>query len=313
MRTTRFSKEKNKQRFDKREGMKKETVLRTFVINKQTPLLEFLLANLNQSRNNCKSLLSHHKILVDGASVSQFDYLLQRKQILQITKEPVRGQDKQDSKLPIIYEDDEIIVMNKPSGLLSVATDNENTSTAYRMLMDYVRRDDKRNRVYIVHRLDKETSGVFMIAKTPEVQEMLQKDWNKTVTKRGYYAVVEGVMSKKEDTIKSYLMQTRTHLMYSTKDSRNGELAITNYKVMKESSDYSLLDVKIDSGKKNQIRVHMADLGHTIVGDKKYESRKDPLKRLGLHAYELSFIHPITKKTYSFKADMPVVFNKLFK
>lgn len=299
--------------YNKQEKMANKVTYQ-FVIKKEEPLLEFLLRTLHQSRNNTKNLLAKRHILVDGALVTQFDYLLQPKQILHVMKESVSGpvSKVKKSDLKIIYEDDEFLVINKPSGLLSIATDNEVNNTAYRKAMDYVRERNKKNRIFVIHRLDKDTSGVLMFAKTKEVQDFMQEDWNKTVKKRGYMALVEGTFKEKEGTYKSYLMETRTHLMYSSNNKKDGELAITNYKVVKENKNFTLLDVHIDSGKKNQIRVQMKEHGHPIVGDDKYEASKNPIKRLGLHAYEVEFVHPITKKVYHFTVDTPKDFYKVF-
>ena len=227
-----------------------------------------------------------------------------------ISNSPIKK--KTRSKLPIIYEDDDLIVINKPSGLLSIASDNEKSSTAYRMLSDYVQQKDKHNRIFVVHRLDEDTSGVLMVAKNVKIQQALQEHWNDIVKKRGYYAIVEGVMEKQSDTIKTYLKKNSQNLMYSSKKAGDGQLAITHYKVIKSNSKYSLLDVNIDTGRKNQIRVHLGERGHYIIGDDKYGEPSNPIKRLGLHAYELDFIHPFTGRLVKFTAPMPKEFSTLF-
>ena len=151
-----------------------------------------------------------------------------------------------------------------------------------------------------------------MVAKNVKIQKALQDNWNDIVLKRGYYAIVEGKMDAKEGTVKSYLKKNSQNMMYSSKKHGDGQLAITHYKVLKTNNEYSLLDVNIDTGRKNQIRVHMGDLGHFIIGDDKYGNPSNPIKRLGLHAYELSLIHPITKKKLKFVSSMPKEFSKLF-
>ncbi len=279
-------------------------------VTKECELLEFLLETFkSQSRNSVKSLLSSHRVSVDGAPVSQFNFKLYPEDTIIISNSPIKK--KTRSRLPIIYEDDDLIVINKPSGLLSIASDNEKSSTAYRMLSDYVQQKDKHNRVFVVHRLDEDTSGVFMIAKNVQIQQALQEHWNDIVKKRGYYAIVEGTMEKKSDTIKSYLKKNSQNLMYSSKKAGDGQLAITHYKVIKENKKYSLLDVNIDTGRKNQIRVHLGERGHYIIGDDKYGKPANPIKRLGLHAYELDFIHPFTGKLVKFTAPMPKEFSLL--
>lgn len=300
---------RNKQRFVHHDKDFKN--IREIQVHEHAELLEFLLKTLSdQSRNSVKSLLTAHRIAVNGAPVTQYNLKLYPKDVVIISKSPIRR--KTRSNLPIIYEDDEIIVINKPSGLLSVASDNEKGSTAYRMLSDYVQQKDKHNRVFVVHRLDEDTSGVLMIAKNPEIQQALQGKWNDLVSKRGYYAIVEGRMKEKSGTIKSYLKKNAQNLMYSSKKAGDGQLAVTHYKVIKENDKYSLLDVNIDSGRKNQIRVHLGEMGHYVIGDDKYGEPSNPLKRLGLHAYELDLTHPITGKKMKFTAKMPEEFNKLF-
>ncbi len=285
--------------------------LKQFKVKKECELLEFLLETFsNQSRNSVKSLLSSHRVSVDGAPTSQFNFKLYPEDTVIISNAPIRR--KTRSNLPIIYEDDEIIVINKPSGLLSIASDNEKNSTAYRMLSDYVQQKDKHNRIFVVHRLDEDTSGVLMVAKNVKIQQALQNNWNDIVKKRGYYAIVEGVMEKKSDTIKSYLKKNSQNLMYSSKKAGDGQLAITHYKVIKGNDKYTLLDVNIDTGRKNQIRVHLGEKGHHIIGDDKYGEPANPIKRLGLHAYELDFIHPFTGKLVKFTCPMPKEFSSLF-
>jgi len=284
--------------------------LKQYKVTKECELLEFLLETFkNQSRNSVKSLLSSHRVSVDGAPTSQFNFKLYPEDTVIISNAPIRR--KTRSNLPIIYEDDDIIVINKPSGLLSIASDNEKSSTAYRMLSDYVQQKDKHNRIFVVHRLDEDTSGVLMVAKNVKIQQALQNNWNDIVKKRGYYAIVEGEMEKKSDTIKSYLKKNSQNLMYSSKKAGDGQLAITHYKVIKSNGTYSLLDVNIDTGRKNQIRVHLGEKGHYIIGDDKYGKPANPIKRLCLHAYELDLIHPLTGTLMKFTSPMPKEFGIL--
>ena len=301
---------KNKAR-EKAPVKKNYQNLKQFKVKKECELLEFLLETFsNQSRNSVKSLLSSHRVSVDGAPTSQFNFKLYPEDTVIISNAPIRR--KTRSNLPIIYEDDDIIVINKPSGLLSIASDNEKNSTAYRMLSDYVQQKDKHNRIFVVHRLDEDTSGVLMVAKNVKIQQALQNNWNDIVKKRGYYAIVEGVMEKKSDTIKSYLKKNSQNLMYSSKKAGDGQLAITHYKVIKGNDKYTLLDVNIDTGRKNQIRVHLGERGHHIIGDDKYGEPANPIKRLGLHAYELDLIHPFTGKLMKCTSPMPKEFSSLF-
>ena len=300
----------NKKRFEHKS--KDYTGLREYPVTKNCELLEFLLETLKgQSRNSVKSLLTNHRVSVDGAPISQYNFQLAKGDVVIISKTPIHK--KTRSNLPIIFENDEFIVINKPSGLLSIASDKEKGSTAYRMLTDYVQQKDKHNRIYVVHRLDEDTSGVLMVAKNEKIRDLLQEKWNDLVSKRGYFAIVEGQMKEKQGTIKSYLKKNSQNMMYSSKKVGDGQLAITHYKVIKEIENYSLLDVNIDSGRKNQIRVHLGDLGHHVIGDDKYGNPSNPIKRLGLHAYELELEHPLTHKVMKFTAPMPKEFKTLFK
>lgn len=213
-------------------------------------------------------------------------------------------------KIDILYEDKEIIVVNKPSGLLCIATDKQKEKTMYHMVSSYLKKSNPRSKVYIVHRLDKDTSGIVVFAKNVSMKMRLQNDWNELVTKRGYVALVEGNVEKDRGVIKNYLKETKTLLVYSTND-KSGKLAITEYRKIISNSLYTMLDINIKTGRKNQIRVHMKDIGHVIVGDKKYGSKRNPIRRLCLHANILEFIHPVTKKKMFFETDVPDNFIKL--
>jgi len=300
---------KNKKRFEHRSKDYKD--LREYPVNKNCELLEFLFETLKgQSRNSVKSILTNHRVSVDGAPISQYNFKLTKGDVVIISKTPIHK--KTRSNLPIIFENEEIIVINKPSGLLSIASDKEKGSTAYRMLTDYVQQKDKHNRIYVVHRLDEDTSGVLMVAKNEKLRDALQDKWNDLVSSRGYYAIVDGKLDKKSGTLTSYLKKNAQNMMYSSKKAGDGQYAVTHYKVIAESDAYSFLDVHIDSGRKNQIRVHLGDIGHNVIGDDKYGNPTNPIKRLGLHAYELVLTHPFTNKVMKFKAPIPKEFETLF-
>lgn len=290
-----------------------EKFFKEYKVPSRCLLLDFLLQTLtSKSRNNVKQLLKNHQILVNGAPITQFDFELIAKDIVSISPYPVKKNGKRMSKLPILYEDDELLVINKPSGLLSIADDKDKEHTAYRYMMDYVREENPKNRIFVVHRIDKETSGVMIFTKSSELKDALQDKWNQLVKLREYIAICEGHFESKEGTRISNLLQAKTNLMYSTKNPKEGLKAITHYWVMEEILDYSLLRVHIDTGRKNQIRVHMKDLGHNVVGDDKYGSTLDPIKRLGLHARILEFDHPNKDKHFKFIADVPKEFLTLF-
>lgn len=211
-------------------------------------------------------------------------------------------------KLDILYEDKFIIIVNKPSNLLTIANDSEQDNTLYNQVYTYLKQKHKNNKVFIVHRLDKDTSGIVLFAKNADIKYILQNNWEKV--KRYYYAVVNGEVKKEKDVIKSYLKETNTFLVYSSNDKK-GKLAITEYETLKKNNKYSLLKIDIKTGRKNQIRVHLNDINHSIVGDKKYGINNNPLKRLCLHAYYLEFIHPITNELIKIETKYPKDFNKL--
>jgi len=213
-------------------------------------------------------------------------------------------------KLDIIYEDKYIIVVNKPAGLFTISTEKEKMKTLFHQVLIYLKQKHKSNKVFIVHRLDKDTSGLIMFAKNELVKKKLQDNWESV--KREYIAIVNGDVFKDKDIIKTYLKETKTLLVYSTNDSKNGKLAITEYEKIKSNKNYSLLKINIKTGRKNQIRVHLNDIGHSIVGDKKYGNIKNNLvKRLCLHANYLEFNHPITNEILKLESKLPKEFDKL--
>ena len=208
-------------------------------------------------------------------------------------------------RIKILYEDKSIIVVSKPTHLLTISTENEKEKTMFHKVIEYERKKNKNNKIFIVHRLDKDTSGIIVFAKNERVKKILQDNWDKT--KRYYMAIVEGIPKEKEKTIKSYLAENSRLITYSTNE-KVGKLAITKYKLIKHSKKYSLLDIEILTGRKNQIRVHMSDNKTPIVGDKKYGSITNPMNRLGLHAYKLVFMHPTLKKEMVIEDKLPLEF-----
>lgn len=208
-------------------------------------------------------------------------------------------------RIKILYEDKSIIVVSKPSHLLTISTENERERTMFHKVIEYERKKNKNNKIFIVHRLDKDTSGIIIFAKNERVKKILQDNWDKT--KRYYMAIVEGIPTDKEKTIKSYLKENSRLITYTTTDS-DGKLAITKYKLIKHSKKYSLLDIEILTGRKNQIRVHMSDNKTPIIGDKKYGAKTNPINRLGLHAYKIIFTHPITKNEMVIEDKLPLEF-----
>jgi len=284
---------------------------KTYLVYHETDLLTFLREKIpGQNQHNIRHMISNHQVTVGGAPTDQWFFKLYPEDEVTVSWTPIKKRERKD--LPIIYEDDDIIAINKPSGLLSVATDREKGRTAYRLVNDWMTQKNKYNRIFVVHRLDEDTSGVFIFAKKWETREALQNSWSDIVTKRGYYAIVEGEDIEDEGTLRNYLWQDETFTVRISKSNKNSKLAITHFKKMTSKGGYTLLDVNIDTGRKNQIRVQLGHIGHHIIGDDKYGEPSNPIKRLGLHAYELDFTNPLTGKKYSLKADMPESFKKLF-
>ncbi len=211
-------------------------------------------------------------------------------------------------KLEILYEDKFIIAINKPSNLLTIATSKEKVRTLYSYVYDYLKQKNKNNKVFIVHRLDKDTSGIVIFAKDEKSKLFLQDNWENF--KRNYVAVVNGKVKNKKGILKSYLNETKTHFTYSVKD-KNGKLAITEYEKILENKNYTMLSLNLKTGRKNQIRVQLSDMGNPIVGDKKYGNKKDPIRRMALVANTLEFIHPKTKEKIVIDIDIPNLFIKL--
>lgn len=267
-------------------------------VKKEMILMDFLLLSYN--RKNAKNLLKYKEVYVNNQQISQFDYLLKENDIVEIKKED-------NSSLEILYEDQDFVVINKPSGLLSMSDGKEKEKTAYHYVSEHLKKQNKNQKVFIVHRLDRETSGVLMFCKNEKTRDFLQKDWNKIVYLRGYMALVEGKGLKKQGTLKNYLAESKTQQVYIS-NKEKGKLAITHYKVIKEMKNQTLLEINLDTGRKNQIRVQLANINHPIVGDKKYGATSNPIRRLGLHAHAFGFVHPKTKKKYEFKVDCPKEF-----
>jgi len=282
----------------------------TFNVTTKSTLLPFLLTCMsNKSRNYVKGILTRGQILVDGESCKDYAHpLLPGQQITVLQRAPETSA-KMD--IPIIYEDDEVIVIDKPAGMLSISTDKEHTNTAYHIVTDYMKSKAKSGRIFIVHRLDRETSGVMLLAKNERIKYALQERWDELALRRGYIAIVEGKVSPPEGEIKSWLKQTKTLFVYSSKEKGQGKLAVTKYCTLQSTDRYSLLDISLETGRKNQIRVHMKDLEHPIVGDKKYGALTNPVGRLCLHASVLAIKHPTTGEELRFESTVPGTFMKV--
>ena len=286
---------------------------RELTAGEETTLLPFLLGAVKgKSRNAVKNLLTNRQVLVEGTVCTRHDTPL--KPGSRVTILPPDDPAPADLPFPICYEDDWLLAIEKPAGLLSVASDKEKTRTAWRLTSEAYRLKDPTGRLYVVHRLDQDTSGLLLFAKSQEVKDKLQQNWDSLVKERGYIAVVEGRPPKDQDVVRSWLKETKTHLVYSVDaPCKDGKEAITEYKLVKCNETYALLELYLQTGRKNQIRVHMKDLGCPVVGDRRYGGQKSPIGRLCLHAHRLSFTHPVTGQLVTLKSRKPRDFNRLFR
>lgn len=283
-----------------------------FQVKETQELMKYLETQLpHKNRNNIKTMLKKKQVLVNGKAISQYNHVLLPGNTVSLNRRPGPAA-AQMRGVAVVYEDKDLIVVNKNAGVLTIATDKEKRETVYSMLSAYVKEQDKNHKIFIVHRLDRETSGLMMFAKSKEMQEMLQESWKQTIAERAYLAVIDGKLDPPQGTHTSYLFESKAFIVYSTQDSERGQHAITHYSTLKSNDDYSLLKVNLETGRKNQIRVHLKDLAHPIVGDKKYGSTSNPIGRLGLHAWVLAFRHPLSGKMFRFETSVPGSFLRLF-
>lgn len=278
------------------------------------PLMQFLTDTMpGNSRNTIKSWLRHGQVKMDNNIVTQFDAPVEPGATVFVNLTRAFPQ-LRNPRVQIVYEDDDIIVINKGYGLLSVGTGSQKKeTTAYGILKDYVKSINPQNKIFVVHRLDRGTSGLMMFAKNPQAQEAMQHNWKNMVLDRRYVAVLEGVPEQTEGVVKSVLGETSQFEMYSGADEGEGKPAVTHYRVLDPGHGYSLVEFSLDTGRKNQIRVHAKDLGHPIAGDRKYGAKASPIGRIALHARSLRFAHPITRKLMDFLLPVPSKFIGLVK
>ena len=269
-------------------------------------IYNYLRNNLDgKSKNNIKTLLKNGLISVNGKVITKYDYPIKINDIIIVSD----GYTENDITLKIIYEDDNIIVIDKPTKILTIGNKKEKDNTLYRKVSDYLKKEKKK--VFIIHRLDFDTSGVIMFAKNQKIQKLYQDNWNNIAKKREYVAVVEGITLPKGH-IESYLKTSKTLEVYSSKN-KDGLFAITDYEMIGHNNKFSLLRILISTGRRNQIRCHMSDIGHPILGDKKYKSMHNPIDRLCLHASILEVEDPLTHKLFTFRSNIPNEFNSIIK
>lgn len=275
-------------------------------------LLEFLIQSMpDRKRTTVKDYLKHRQVMVDGVVTTQWDTAVETGSEVRVNTSR-EFQTFSNPRIKIVYEDDDIIVVNKGYGLLSVGTDSKRDGTAYSILRDYVKRVDPRQKLFIVHRLDQHTSGLMMFAKTAEAKETMQHNWNNMVLERRYVAVVEGgAPDPSEGIVRSRLAENAEHVVYVTADAEAGREAVTEYRTLAARGNYALVELQLATGRKNQIRVHMQQIGHPIAGDRKYGAATAPIRRLALHARTLRFVHPRTRRDMNFSTPVPASFKSL--
>jgi len=294
----------------KRPPTGKQTFLK---VTGDTELMKFLQDQLkDKSRSTIKSLLAHHQVYVDNQVVTQFNHPLEKGQQVVVNWSKVQLVNPKKG-LEIVFEDPYIIVIEKQPGLLCVATDKEKERTVFRILCDQARKINPKNWIFVVHRLDRETSGLMMFAKTKEIQQILLGEREQEIPQRIYVAAVQGAVEKGGDTITSWLKENKAYNVYSSTKPDDGQKAVTGYKVLKKNNKYSLVEIRPQTERKNQIRVHMNDLGHPVLGDKKYGAEDNPINRLALHARVLAFRHPVTGENMRFETPIPGKFSRLFR
>lgn len=284
--------------------------LLTFKVVEDAVLIEFIMEKMHGiSRNRAKALISNRVVLVNNAITTHPLTEIKAGQVVQIDRSKHK-MSFHSNELDIVYEDPYMLIIDKRAGLLSMSN-NSRQQTVQTVLNRYLEKGGGRNTSHLVHRLDRDTSGLMVYAKDIQTQQSLINGWQQLVTDRRYFALVEGELEKPSGKVESWLTEDKRFITHSSPVDNGGKFAVTHYKVVASSNGYSLVECELMTGRKNQIRVHMADLGHPVVGDHKYGSEKDPIRRLGLHAYMLCFTHPVTGKHMRFETPVPALFEKL--
>lgn len=277
----------------------------------EAPLLEYLLNNVKESRNKIKATLQGHGIKVNGKVVTQFDLALNPGDKVSISRHKSSNTFK-SQYAKVVYEDRWIVVVEKNIGILSMAAGHSSLNLKT-LLDDYFHKSRQKCRAHVVHRLDRDTSGLMIYAKDIDTEQILEHNWHQIVYDRRYVAVVSGEMENDNGTIANWLKDNKAYITYSSPVDNGGKYAVTHYHVLNRTTEHSLVEYRLETGRKNQIRVHSADMGHPVCGDVKYGNGDDPIHRLCLHAYMLCFTHPVTGERMEFATPIPTSFRSLFK
>lgn len=279
-------------------------------VKENAPLLEYLINNVSESRSKLKATLQGRGIAVNGRMVNQFDYQLKAGDKIIISRHKKQNQFK-SRYVKIVYEDKWLVVVEKNIGILSMAAGHSSLNVKS-VLDDYFLKSRQKCRAHVVHRLDRDTSGLMVYAKDIETEQILEHNWHQIVYDRRYVAVVSGEMEQDNGTIANWLKDNKAYITYSSPTDNGGKYAVTHFQVLNRTTEHSLVEYKLETGRKNQIRVHSADMGHPVCGDVKYGNGDDPLHRLCLHAYMLCFTHPVTGEPMEFSTPIPTAFRSLF-
>jgi 23S rRNA pseudouridine1911/1915/1917 synthase len=281
-------------------------------VEKEQPLLEFLLEHVRLTRTKIKQTLQGQGIKVDGKTVTQFDYPLRPGQKVAVSKTKRNQRGFKSRYVKVVYEDRWLVVVEKQAGILSMAAGHSSLNVKS-VLDDYFHKTGQKCRAHVVHRLDRDTSGLMVYAKDMETEQLFEHNWHDLVYDRRYVAVVSGEMEQDQGTVANWLKDNKAYVTYSSPVDNGGKYAVTHFFTLDRTTEHSLVEYKLETGRKNQIRVHSADMGHPVCGDTKYGNGDDPLHRLCLHAFLLCFTHPVTHERMEFEMPIPVAFRKLFK
>lgn len=283
-----------------------------FEVKEAQPLLEFLLANSQQSRSKVKATLQGRGIRVNGKTVTQFNYPLQPGMKVAMSKTKRNQQAFKSRYVKIVYEDRWLIVVEKQPGILSMAAGHSSLNVKS-VLDDYFKKSRQKCTAHVVHRLDRDTSGLMVYAKDIDTEQIMEHAWHEMVYDRRYVAVLSGEMEQDEGTIANWLKDNKAYVTYSSPVDNGGKYAVSHFHVLQRTTEHSLVEFRLETGRKNQIRVHAADMGHPVCGDVKYGNGDDPIHRLCLHAWLLCFYHPVTRQPMEFETTIPAQFKHLFK
>ena len=293
--------------YDSKRGM-----YAVYTVEEDAQLLDWLIANLKGlSRNKVKDTLHGRGIKVNGKIVTQFDYPLTRGMKISVSKSKKNDTFK-SRYVNLVYEDPYLVVIEKKPGILSMAAGHKSLNVKT-VLDDYFRQTKQRCTAHVVHRLDRDTSGLMVYAKDMQTEQTLEHEWHNIVYDRRYVAVVSGEMEEDEGTIANWLKDNKAYVTYSSPVDNGGKYAVTHFHVLDRTTEHSLVEYKLETGRNNQIRVHSADMNHPVCGDVKYGNGDDPIHRLCLHAYMLHFFHPVTRARMEFETPIPSQFRMLFK